>query len=222
MHLIRNIRYALIAPILLGGFVMSFFEDTKPRIYNIYGEVSMKERKSASWKKVSSGTLIQDGDELMTGPESKAWISFNKQRMRIDSNSHLVLTSINRVPGAHEIQLLKGYVWFDADKSKTGFSVKTNTVYITAQGSRFSVYSTDNESLVGVCSGFLSAIKEGRDTELKKGDAFWTSKVGKDKKSDFRDMIKGYSSNTAFVKHLSKDERLKNCISCHRPIDKQI
>ncbi len=151
---------------LCFGFY-AFPEEAKLSFF--IGDVFVKKKDEVDFKKASLNMVIEEGDQIRTGEDSRAEIRREEDVIKIDSN-----TMFDVVFMSHKKDLFKvifGKVWFRLKRLKEKeASVETPTCVMGLRGTIFSVFVFRNETIIDLFKGKLEVLAEERKYILKDGE----------------------------------------------------
>ncbi len=131
-----------------------------PTIITAKGQIQKYNDELQSWKKISSGDVIEKGDVIKTAKNSFIDIELDGiYKMRIKPDSQVSVNEIikSRKKGNTQFQLSKGNVLVKIEKElkKSRFQIKTASGIAEAKGTAFIVDadSVNKETLLGVSEG---------------------------------------------------------------------
>lgn len=115
------------------------FSDHQARILRSEGSVKILKSGGVLWENVHPGTLIEAGDEILTGSESYTDIAYDSQSsnlLRIENNAQLSFKNIEPTT----LELKDGIILNALDQLKdTSYQVFTLVASVSAQGTHFEI-----------------------------------------------------------------------------------
>lgn len=149
---------------------LPLFAQEKGTLSFFSGEVKVKEKGEIAWQPARLNMEIKTGDEIKTGPNSKAEIKIGNDLIKIDDNTHFVVAELAK-KNLFEVAL--GKTWFRVKKIKgKEIEVRTHTAVIGVRGTIFSVEVSDGTTLVDVLKGIVEVLIKEKSFIVRGGERF--------------------------------------------------
>lgn len=126
------------------------------KVASIQGDVQAKRSNQADWQTANLNEIYCPGDQIRVGDNARAAIVLNNETLvRLDQNSAITLTEINR-DGPSLLEMLEGIAHFI---SRVPRSLKINTPFVNAaiEGTEFVVNIGKQQTEVTVFEGVVLA-----------------------------------------------------------------
>lgn len=168
-----------------GNGTLSFFS----------GEVKIKEKGEISWQPAKLNMSIKAGDEIKTGPDSKAEIRIGNDLIKIDGNTHFVVAELAK-KNLFEVAL--GKAWFRVKKIRgKEIEVRTPTAVVGVRGTIFSVEVRDGITLLDVLKGMVEALIKENSFIVRGGEGLRADPAGPIRRKLTPDEKKVFRKNMA-------------------------
>ncbi len=139
------------------------------RLSFFIGDVFVKKKEEINFEKASLNIIIEEGDKIRTGKDSKAEITRGEEIIKIDSDTTFVVVFMSNRKDLFKI--IFGKVWFRLKRLKgKEVSVETPTCVMGLRGTIFSVSFFKKETTIDLFKGELEVLAEGRRHILKDGE----------------------------------------------------
>lgn len=144
------------------------------RLSFFVGDVFVKKKQGASFKKASLNMITEERDLIKTGEDSKAEIKKGENVIKIDSNTEFKVVFMSDKRDLFNV--VCGKVWFRLKRLKgRDVCVETPTCVMGARGTIFSVsvfvsIFEEKETTVDLFKGELEVLAEGKNYILKDGE----------------------------------------------------
>ncbi|MFA5859778.1 MAG: FecR family protein [Elusimicrobiota bacterium] len=141
-------RYTKIFGVILAGIMFTLFcsplycaRDNTPKLAAIviktFGKVEYREYDKNKWGTLTESTLLNQGDTIKTGKQSKVMLSFiNGIDVKLGESSEMSidLTKFGHITEGNSVSLTSGRAWMKLSRKQTGFEIHTPLVKVTLTG----------------------------------------------------------------------------------------
>lgn len=148
--------------------------ENKAAVKIVAGTADMKIWGVEQWIKAFDGSVLNEGDEIRTGLDSRATLSlYNGSVIRLNSDTRIELTKLKSRNGQDEAAFIlhSGELWIkrSSDKSiRTAFEVATSHLNAQSMGTIFNVLEKNKTESVRVMDGKVKvAVKVGDESQMR-------------------------------------------------------
>lgn len=187
---------------------------------SILGKAFVK--KENKWNPLKLGDSVGNGDSVKTGNASRVSISYEGSEYRLAPNTEVQLNDVFSEKKDAVVDVKQGLAWLKVENLKANsLKVKTPTFTAGVRGTKFAtVYDPKlKNSMFCMCEGKVDVYKnedEDSKKQIKTGSgASFTTGKSEFEVNDYKEKIKGTSSNPEFEKSVKEFPLLANCTSCH-------
>jgi hypothetical protein len=141
----------------------------KGKLIQVTGQVEVLPKGEAEWKTAGKGTSLNEGDQIRSGPDSKAVATFaNQLIVAVEKDSALELEKLQQSKKTGmdvKLKLGKGQIWNDVGtlrNKNSKFYIETPQAVTGVRGTIFSVRTTtDAKTNVAVVKGTVDVRTRG-------------------------------------------------------------
>ena len=151
-------------------------EEATAQVIDFRGSVAYKESGSEIWRSVKLGTVLKEGDSILTVGDSYVVVKFpNGAETRILNDTQLKIEKLHKVKSGYVVKLrqYKGKTYNVIERilrSGEKFYVETDSVTAGVRGTKFAVIETDEGFEIETFEGKVFAyMKDGRVFVVPKG-----------------------------------------------------
>lgn len=222
--LIRGARWSILAAAILslGVWTALLAQQNQAIVSRATGIVRFQRAASGPWRPVRVGTVLQNGDRVQTGPQSRVVIRTPHAELRLDEKSEADLSEMLNA-AAQRVDLRRGFGWFDVQPADgRRFEARTPTTVASVRGTKFAVGSSDSGVISCVCQGEIetATLADPDDTEeAESGDSNDYSASGDFSKRDLARFFRKLKVDRSFQSVIDDNAQFRNCTSCHRMTD---
>lgn len=154
----------------LYGF-SAFADDSIARVSEVFGKIKIVHLEKDNKKKDGEKKLLQNNDYVVTGPDSKATVTYNDGTiLRIFENSKV---QVREKKGILNVLLRRGALWANVIKKKNRdrFRIRTAAAVIGIKGTNLAVSSGKNTGTgISVSEGNIEVLNKSGVTPMKAGE----------------------------------------------------
>ncbi len=184
---IRFFCYVILSLVIFSDIQVWAAPPLAGKLVYLQGQVAIRRGGAGEWAAAQINQPIYQGDEVMTGPASRAAIlSLDESQIKLNENTTLFLRSVvpsprlrlaDTIPSALEsvprslYRLLKGELWLRNNKEEFRFEMETPAVTATIRGTEFNLrVLPDGATTVALLEGRLSLYNPYGELNLSPGE----------------------------------------------------